>query len=690
MCLLDTQQLKDLIMHIINQTASDKLLQAKLDTLKAAAIHKDLEEQIKIAYELQHQAEKAFLLEEVVLNARDGIMITSANVSEPQIVYVNRAFSQITGYSSEEVIGKTPRILQGEKTDKYILQKLRKCLEAGKPFKGELLNYGKNGREYWLDISIVPIKNREGVVTHFVAIERDVTNRKKELNELIKAAEDAELANKTKSEFLANMSHELRTPMNGIIGMCQLLSGSNLNTEQQELITTLSKSADNLLGLLNDILDISKVESGDLTLEDVPFDIRSSLNEILTLFTPIAASKSLSFEIKVQDNVPQIIMGDPARLQQILRNLISNALKFTHHGGINLNLAIAKQGGATELYFQVKDTGIGVPEDKLEDIFNKFTQADTSITRKYGGTGLGLAITRELVIMMGGRIGVESTLGFGSIFYFSIPSRPAAIDAIPVNLTKENTPTTSNEHINKNLRILAVDDHPINSMFLKKLLNKIGLSNITLAENGIEAINLIEKESFDLIFMDCQMPELDGYQTTRLLRDKKIKTPIIAVTANAMVGDREKCIKCGMDDYISKPIKLDELQNMLNKWSNYHEAIDNHTNATNVCDISNKPVDLEHLRMFTDGNIDEEKELFEVFKFHSDDSVKTLEETIDAEIWRKAAHKLKGSCANLGAFKLSELAKQAELNPLANKPEILAQIKFEYAKVTEFLSKLHA
>ena len=670
-------------------------IKSRLEAVRQEALGYDLEYAISIAKQSQEDAitalEKYRLFGQIFEKANVAIVVTDADfINGPHIIFVNEEFTKITGYSAEEAIGKTPRFLQGEKTDRKTLDELKKCLLAGEPFKGEIINYSKSGREYWLDINLVPIKDADGKITNFAAIERDISDNKAAEKQMLWAKEEAEYANKSKSEFLANMSHELRTPMNGIIGMCELMIDTSLNAEQKEMIKTLRSSSENLLGMLNDILDISKVEAGDLKLENVPFDISIATQEMMQLFTPVAADKNLYLALKIAENVPAVIQGDPGRLQQILRNLISNALKFTEVGGISINIAVSKQRGVPELYFQVKDTGIGVPEDKLEEIFQKFSQADTSITRKYGGTGLGLAITKQLLGMMGGIIGVESTVGYGSVFYFCIPIREAAKDAKPVNIIPEDE--KKDTKINTGLKILAVDDHPVNRMFVDKLLKKMGIHDIDFAENGSDAIFMLQSKKYDLVFMDCQMPEMDGYTATKHILDIEGEdhTPIIAMTANAMVGDREKCIKSGMDDYISKPVKADKLRKVLEKWSG---AVS--TNEPEVVEEEkhdeSSPVDLEHLAMYTDGNKDDERELFGIFIPQADISLKALDDNAvggSCEEWRKAAHKFKGACANLGAHKLAELCKDAEKRFTEtgdSKLEMKILIEKEYTKVKEFL-----
>ncbi len=664
-----------------------------------------LEEKNREIYVMNEKLhENSRLLEATVVNAKDAVMITKANLDNggPEINYVNKAFSSISGYSVDEVIGKTPRILQGPETDRAELDRLKETLSKGQVFTGELKNYTKNGDPYWLDISITPITNDDGVITHFTAIERDITDRKNSEQELQRekdkaekevaerkrietqvqeytdklemmrfdadeARKKAEAANQAKSEFLANMSHELRTPMNGIIGMSEFLLDSDLDADQRDNAKTLHGSSQNLLSILNDILDISKIEAGELDVETVPFHVDTAIRQIVQLFLPIATDKGVILDFDKGVDIPSVVTGDLGKFQQILRNLISNALKFTEKGSVIVSLA---KGRGRFLEVAVRDTGIGISHDKLDDIFEKFTQADSSVTRQFGGTGLGLTITEQLVELLGGEISVESDLGEGSVFKFEVPLDVAAKDLQAVNLYDA---TKGHEHteLPKNIRLLAVDDHPINQKFVMKLLTKLGFSNVDLAENGREALDMIAANTYDLVLMDCQMPELDGYQAATKLRQIEAGTgrhlPVIALTANAMVGDRDKCLKAGMDDYLSKPIEPEKLVTIIKQHVSSGKSVATHLvevqSEENGIRDAEPPVDMDHLNLFTDGDKDEEKELLDLFFEQADLSLTQLRSTLksdDHEAWKKAAHRLKGAAANLGANPLSIACAQAE------------------------------
>ncbi|MDP3912894.1 MAG: PAS domain S-box protein [Bacteroidota bacterium] len=483
------------------------------------------------------------------------------------IEYVNTKFCTITGYLKEDVIGKNPRILKSGHQDDRIYKELWNTILSGKKWKGELQNKKKNGEVYWESALISPLFNEDRAITHFLAVKEDITERKNMLSELITAKDHAQESDRLKSAFLANMSHEIRTPMNGILGFSELLKEPGLsNEQQQEYIRIIEKSGARMLNIINDIVDISKIESGLMKLDLKQSDINEQIQYIYTFLKPEAEAKGIQLSYK--NFLPAkeaIIKTDREKVYAILTNLVKNAIKYTDKGSIEFGYDRVETLHATSLRFYVKDTGIGIPQNRQEAIFERFIQADVVDNQARQGAGLGLAITKSYVEMLGGRIWIESEQGIGSTFYFTLPYLPEAEEKIIV----ENMVSAGVEenHVNK-LKILIVEDDESSRKFISIGIQEFGKEIINV-QTGTEAVETCRiHPDIELILMDIQLPEIDGYEATRQIRKFNSKAIIIAQTAYALEGDREKAVEAGCNDYMSKPIKRDQLTTLIKKYFN--------------------------------------------------------------------------------------------------------------------------
>ena len=754
--------------------------------------------------------EKLLKLSKAVENSPASVVITNLNGT---IEYVNPKFIEVTGYTAQEAIGQNPRILKSGALAPKFYQKIWETILDGKVWQGEFHNKKKSGESYFEAASISPIRDDKGTITHFVAVKEDITERKRNEQELKKSMAAAEAANRAKSEFLANMSHEIRTPMNAIIGFSHLCLQNELAPTQRDYLEKVYRSANSLLGIINDILDFSKIEAGKLEVEKTPFQLDKVLSGVAAVTSLRAEEKGLGLLFNSGIDVPRTLIGDPLRLGQVLNNLVGNAVKFTASGEIAVQIRVEQSQSPEHIVlgFAVHDTGIGMTPEQVGKLFQSFSQADASTTRKYGGTGLGLAISKRIVEQMGGAMWVESTPGKGSTFAFNLPfACPSGenrtipdlsrlkvlvadnndsarrlmlshlesfgIVAVAATNGREGLSTIKQadetEHpfsdaivncalpdmaglemvrhirqelplrqrlrviylsgrkqdealeqalseklldavLNKpvtasmlfdtivaissdqgglsllsaqpgansglsGLRVLLVEDNEFNQQLATALLVRAGIE-VSLARDGIEAVQAMQPGRFDAVLMDIQMPRMDGLEATRNIRSNTALAdlPIVAMTANAMAGDRELCLAAGMNDYVTKPIQIDVLYATLARWT--HRNIQPTESATPKAQrVSREFPALDAAKAITHmGGEDTYRTVLEKFIPNQNQAVQSIQDALSAADRKSAerlAHTLKGIAATIGAETLSESAHQLEIAIRKNHTENYRQL----------------
>jgi PAS domain S-box-containing protein len=655
--------------------------------------HRVYEQTQTIRERLQEEALLKERYRELFENANDLVFICGLR---GHLTSLNKAGERIAGYGRDEVIGVTLEDLVVPECRPLVAEMLGRGAGGDGNRRYELEIRAKDGRRVPLEVSARRIY-WEGEPIGYQGIARDITERKRAEVDLQRAMEAAEAANRAKSEFLAIMSHEIRTPMNGIIGMTELALDTPLTREQRGYMEMVKSSANSLLTIINDVLDFSKIQAGKLELDPVEFNLAESLGNIAKMMALHAHQKGLELAYRLGPEVPEFVVGDSKRLRQVLINLLSNAVKFTERGEITVNVEPeSRPGDSITLHFAVTDTGIGIPHDKQLSVFEPFTQADGSTTRKYGGTGLGLAICSRLVSMMGGRIWVESEPGCGSAFHFTVhfdvvkarEATPGSVPAIPTEVPPVAAHTRGKE--TRSLRILVAEDNQVNQALAVRLLEKRG-HTVAVAADGRQALAMSENQSFDLVLMDVQMPELDGLEATAKIREREKRTgthlPIIAMTAYAMKRDRDRCREAGMDGYLAKPIQPQELYAAL-------ETIV--AGRASIAPVNDAPAFPENvwdkgaLLGRVEGDPKLLRNIVEIFLAECPrmmEAIRTAMAEGDATRLHREAHNLKGATGNLGAGDARHAA--AVLESLAVEGE-LASAEHAYRALEKELDRLKA
>ncbi|MES2592465.1 MAG: CHASE3 domain-containing protein [Bacteroidota bacterium] len=659
------------------------------------------EKQLKIQ---QEEIEKLSEFQNVILNGTDYSII-AVSYPEGVITVFNKGAEKMLGYAANEMIGiHTPAIIhkpeevvaRAETLSNEFNLKIEPGMDVffmksqrGLSDISEWTYIRKDGSELPVELSITVLKDHDHNIIGYLGLAKDISESKKAKEEIIKAKEKAEQAVHAKSRFLANMSHEIRTPMNAIIGFTELLADSKLDKEQSENLNSVQLAGINLLAIINDILDFSKIESGSIVLENVPFDLKDALKNIYNLMNGKAKEKKLEYNHFLDAGLPDFVTGDSIRLNQILINLIGNAMKFTENGSVTVSVKkLEEDKQSCKIRFTVKDTGIGISEDKISLVFDRFSQANAETTRKFGGTGLGLSIAKNLVELQGGEIKLKSKLNEGSEFSFELVYQKAQKNSSQ----KKEKLFVHNENVGK-VKILLCEDNTLNQQLAKKILTKFGF-DFEIAGNGKMGLEKLQREKFDLVLMDLQMPEMDGYQTTIAIREQlNLTIPIIAMTAHSLVGEKDKCLEIGMNDYLGKPFTQEDLYFKISSYlpqKNIDRKAPVQVVEKTETDSDAKIVNLKFLKEFSDGNKIFEKEMIEMFLRQVPVDIDTLGcafNDSDSLLIKSTSHKLKSSISIVGLSSVEKQLSFIEKNALNKEMEIVESSKEKYTFIKKTLNE---
>jgi len=598
----------------------------------------DLEESCRMAEKLLVNREAKF--KGIIDNFRLGLLEVEPN---GVIIDANESFCEMSGFSIEELFGKDGGEMLLDDFEKERMKVRNASRSEGEADVYELRVLNKNREtRYWL-VSAAPLLGEDGEVHGSIGIHWDITEMKHLEFELKGARYKAEESAKAKAMFLANMSHEIRTPLNGIVGMAEQLAQSQLDADQRYFIDIMRSASSTLLSIINDVLDISKIESGKFSIETIPFNLNETIRRTLSIFGEKAKQTNISLDIELMDDMGIMHLGDPHRLSQVLFNIVGNAIKFTQAGYVRVTSNLSRgENDICFVSFSIEDTGVGMDMAYLAKVFEAFSQEDASITRKFGGSGLGLSIARSIVQIMGGTIQIESEKGKGTRVNIRIPMR------ISNEKTKQDiVEMTDLQKSLKSLRILAAEDNELNRMVLQVILKKCEVV-VTIAHNGQEAINLIQEQDFDLVLMDVQMPIVDGLDATKYIREQlKLTIPIIGLSANAMREEVEICKQAGMNDYLVKPYSERALVEVMKKWSFEEKK----TELAQAEITSEKELDLSMLKQYVGNDIHVLKDVVSGYLTHLPPQLDRLELALvgaDILALRHELHQLKASMEIIG------------------------------------------
>lgn len=618
------------------QQLSEMQRQALRDVAKMVMIHletkkrnEEMEIELKdmLTEKIAISEKQIQIQEKVYNNLFEAISQSNAIIEfsiDGTILNLNERFAEMLGYSVEELIGQKHTILLTESLaegNSFVWEKIA----AGEPYAGKFKRQTKDGKVIWLQASYSPVIDLNGEVTKITNISIDVTNDILALNSL-------EELSSQKDHFIANISHELRSPIHAILGFTDILIEEETNGQKQKQLKSVKTAGDTLLHLVNGILDLSKIEAGLFQFDLRDFNLRATIENVFAILNGKANQKNLVFNYEIADNVPAVIHGDPHRLEQVLINLLDNGLKFTTEGAVKLTISSELKDAATaELTFTVSDTGIGISAEKLDSVFGRFTQAEANTTRKYGGTGLGLNICKMLVEKQGGNIGLSSKLGEGTQFTFKL------VYAIPEKQEHSEASTAVADYSSLSGKVLMCEDNEANRILARHLFTATNIE-LDIAENGRIGIEMFQQKNYDLVLMDIQMPEMDGYQATEYIRNElQSQIPIVALTAHSIGKEKEKCLAMGMDEYLSKPFKKSELFDLITPWLK---------TGTNPPDQTELVFSMEIIREASLGNSDFENQMLNLFLDQSVealDKMKQFHLEQDLSSLSKQAHQLKSS-----------------------------------------------